>query len=76
MYFISLIANNVVLSAVTVLTIYLSYSIFGLCRRVYSQSTLNDLDDRVADINQRTACLQSKMEAIDQKLDLLLEGRD
>ncbi|XP_038058885.1 uncharacterized protein LOC119730172 [Patiria miniata] len=78
MYVTNLIANNLVLSIVTILTFYVSYSIFGVCRRgtPSSQSVLYDLEDRVMDLSQRTAGMESKMEGLEQKIDLLLEGRE
>ncbi|XP_022089644.1 uncharacterized protein LOC110978725 [Acanthaster planci] len=76
MYIASLIANNVVLCAVTILTFYVSYSVFGVCRRPYSQGVLYDLEDRVTDLSQRTAGMESKMVGLEQKIDLLLEGRE
>ena len=76
MYFLSLITNNVILSCITICTFYVSYSIFGLCRRGSSQSMLYDLEDRVVDLHEKAVVMEKNFDRIEEKMDQLLASRE
>ncbi len=47
MYFISQITNNLILTSITIVTCYISYSIFGLCRKVTHRACSMTLKTRL-----------------------------
>ena len=75
MYFCSLIANNIVIASMTIITIYIGYRVFGLFRPSV-RAKISDVDEKVLHLHYRQNLIEDKLDKIDEKLDKLVSDRE
>ncbi|XP_072034983.1 uncharacterized protein [Amphiura filiformis] len=75
MYLCSLVANNIVIASMTIITIYIGYRVFGLFRRSM-RATVADVDEKLLHLHYRQNLVEDKLDKIDDKIDKLLNDRE